>query len=49
MVRNLDVAQIVPQHGKAFVGRESIDQFLAWLERLECGVDLMGPQDYSAA
>jgi len=49
MIRALDVAQIVPQHGKPFVGQEMIGQFLDWLEHLECGVDLMGPQDYSIA
>lgn len=32
---------IVPQHGTAFVGKEQINQFLDWIETLECGVDLM--------
>lgn len=49
MVRTLDVAQIVPQHGKRFVGQESINAFLGWLENLSCGVDLLTPQDYSLA
>jgi len=47
MIRTLDVAQIVPQHGRRFVGAQMIGQFLDWLEQLECGVDLMTQQDYS--
>lgn len=44
MVRELNVDMIVPQHGLPFAGRQVIDEFLAWLEALECGVDLMtGP------
>ncbi|OEC33841.1 Metallo-beta-lactamase superfamily protein [Pseudomonas cuatrocienegasensis] len=46
MVRELDVAMIVPQHGRPFVGQAMIDAFLQWIEQLECGLDLMGPEDY---
>ena len=46
MVRSLDVEMIVPQHGAPFRGPEMIDRFLSWMESLECGVDLMGPDDY---
>lgn len=49
MVRSLDVAQIVPQHGKRFVGKVVIEQFLGWLEQLECGVDLVKQTDYSVS
>jgi flavorubredoxin len=43
-VRALDVEVLVPQHGLRFAGREMVGRFLDWLERLECGVDLMtGP------
>ena len=41
MVRTMDVEMIVPQHGTPFVGKEQINQFLDWIETLECGTDLM--------
>ncbi|MBJ3773964.1 MBL fold metallo-hydrolase, partial [Klebsiella pneumoniae] len=28
------------------VGPEMISAFLYWIENLECGLDLMGPEDY---
>lgn len=40
-VRALDVEMMVPQHGKAFVGKDKVNAFLDWFERLECGVDLL--------
>ena len=46
MVREMDVAMVVPQHGRPFVGAEMINAFLYWIENLECGMDLMGPEDY---
>ena len=46
MVREMDVAMIVPQHGRPFIGAEMINAFLYWIENLECGMDLMGPEDY---
>ena len=46
-VRQLDVEMIVPQHGTAFVGKEMINQFLDWIEGLECGVDLMNEYVFS--
>lgn len=46
MVRSMDVAMIVPQHGRPFVGQDMINAFLNWIENLECGIDLMGPDDY---
>jgi flavorubredoxin len=45
MVRELDPAWIVPQHGLPLRGA-AIADFLAWLENLECGSDLLGPADY---
>lgn len=45
-VRGLDVEMIVPQHGKAFVGKEMINQFLDWISNLECGVDLVSTSTY---
>ncbi|MBS1159985.1 MAG: Beta-lactamase-like protein [Proteobacteria bacterium] len=47
MVRQLDIEQIVPQHGSRFVGAAAIRDFLAWVENLECGVDLMSQANYS--
>ncbi len=41
MVRTMDVEMIVPQHGTPFIGKEQINQFLDWIETLQCGVDLM--------
>ncbi|SPL68910.1 oxygen-binding di-iron domain-containing protein [Acinetobacter stercoris] len=41
MVRNMDIDMIVPQHGKPFVGKNMVNQFLDWIENLQCGIDLM--------
>ncbi len=46
MVRQLDIEQIVPQHGARFVGRQAVQDFIAWVEGLECGVDLMTQNNY---
>lgn len=41
MVRQLDVEMIAPQHGAFFVGRRMVADLLAWLDELECGIDLL--------
>jgi flavorubredoxin len=41
MARTLDVEIIAPQHGALFRGKAMIERFYAWLEQLECGVDLL--------
>ncbi|TBU85166.1 oxygen-binding di-iron domain-containing protein [Phytopseudomonas dryadis] len=46
MVRDMDVAMVVPQHGRPFFGQEMISAFLHWIENLECGLDLLGQDDY---
>lgn len=46
MVRNLDIESIVPQHGRAFVGKLMVNQFISWVENLECGIDLMNQSNY---
>lgn len=46
MVRELDPEWIVPQHGLPLKGRAVISDFLDWVERLACGVDLMTPAHY---
>ncbi|WMS85747.1 MBL fold metallo-hydrolase [Pleionea litopenaei] len=45
MVREMKVSMIVPQHGRPFKG-EQMQQFLDWIENLECGVDLLTEQSY---
>lgn len=47
MVRELDPLMVVPQHGLPFRG-EQIGQMLDWLYHLDCGIDLLGAQDYRA-
>lgn len=47
MVRELGAEMIVPQHGLPMKG-EAMADFLAWLENLECGIDLMGRADFRA-
>jgi flavorubredoxin len=46
MVRELDVDMIVPQHGRPFVGKEIIGQFLDWFGELKCGIDLIDQASY---
>jgi flavorubredoxin len=46
MVRKLEIEQIVPQHGNRFIGRKAVKDFIDWIEQLECGVDLMGQNNY---
>ncbi len=41
MIRGLDIEIIAPQHGAIFKGKEMVEQFIAWCERLQCGVDLI--------
>ncbi len=45
MVRELDIAMIVPQHGAPMAGA-AVKEFIDWAEGLACGIDLMGPGDY---
>jgi len=46
MVRQLDIEQIVPQHGARFAGRQAVQDFISWVEGVECGVDLMTQNAY---
>ncbi len=46
MVRQLDIEQIVPQHGARFIGKKAVADFISWVEELECGVDLMTQESY---
>ncbi len=47
MARQLDIEMIVPQHGRSFKGKEVIGQFIDWVEKLECGLDLMDQSNYT--
>jgi flavorubredoxin len=46
MVRALDIESIVPQHGRSFIGKPMVNQFISWVENLECGMDLMTQANY---
>lgn len=46
MIRKLDVEMIVPQHGAPFKGKAMIEQFLQWVENLECGIDNLQSSHY---
>jgi flavorubredoxin len=45
MVRQLDISMIVPQHGRALIGK-AITEFLDYIENLECGIDLFTQENY---
>ncbi|MFO0444088.1 MAG: MBL fold metallo-hydrolase [Betaproteobacteria bacterium] len=45
MVRGLPIRLIVPQHG-APLGGAAVADFIAWVEQLDCGIDLMSERDY---
>ncbi len=47
MIRNLDIEIIAPQHGAVFKGKDMVEKFINWIERLECGVDLMSEKNYT--
>ena len=46
MVRPLDIAMIVPQHGNRIEGRQMVARFIDWVENLSCGADLMAQENY---
>ncbi len=46
MVRDLDIGAIVPQHGRPFIGKKMVSTFIAWVESLQCGIDLMTQENY---
>jgi flavorubredoxin len=46
MARSLPIRLIVPQHG-APIGGAAVGEFIAWVEQLECGIDLMSQRDYT--
>ncbi|MBI5258404.1 MAG: FprA family A-type flavoprotein [Burkholderiales bacterium] len=45
MVAPLPIDMIVPQHGAPLAGA-AVAEFIQWVRTLQCGVDLMGPQNY---
>lgn len=46
MVRKMDVESIVPQHGRMFKGKKMVNEFLDWIEALDCGIDLLTQDNY---
>jgi len=46
MVRQMDVEAIVPQHGRIFKGKKMVNEFLDWIESLDCGIDLLTQDNY---
>jgi len=46
MVRSLEIDAIVPQHGRPFIGKKIVNEFINWIEHLECGLDLFTQQNY---
>ena len=46
MVRTLDIAMLVPQHGAPIEGRAAISDFFDWVESLMCGIDLFDDRAY---
>jgi flavorubredoxin len=47
-VRKLDIAMMVPQHGRIFRG-DDVKRFLDWFDALEVGVAIPGPHPNAAA
>lgn len=47
MIRQLDVEMIIPQHGRPFMGKEMVNNFLDWFENLKCGIDLVTQKLYT--
>jgi flavorubredoxin len=45
MVRGLEISMIVPQHGRALEGA-AIDEFIDYIENLQCGLDLFTQNNY---
>jgi len=46
MVSRLPISMIVPQHGAPLVGA-AVSEFIAWVQTLDCGIDLMTQEHYS--
>ena len=46
MVRQMDIAMLVPQHGAPIMGPKAIGDFFDWIENLMCGIDLFDDRAY---
>lgn len=46
MACTLDIEWIVPQHGPSFRGKAMVARFIAWVESLACGIDLLTQDHY---
>ena len=47
MAATLDLEWMIPQHGRAFKGKEAIQAFLNWIAHLRCGVDILTQANYA--
>ena len=45
MVAKVPIDMIVPQHGRAFIGK-AVPQLIRWISELQCGIDLMTEANY---
>lgn len=43
--RRLAIEMIVPQHGPPIAGKDNISRFIAWVETLTCGSDLLADEE----
>jgi flavorubredoxin len=41
MVRPLEIDALAPQHGAMLMEKEHVERFIAWVEALSCGIDLI--------
>jgi flavorubredoxin len=46
MVRKLDLEWVIPQHGRPFKGKATITKFIDWIDKLQCGLDLLTQNNY---
>jgi len=46
MVREIEIEAIVPQHGRPFIGKAMVNEFINWIEGLQCGLDLFTRDHY---
>jgi flavorubredoxin len=46
MVASGEIAMLVPQHGRFFVGKRVLNVFLEWIESLSCGIDRFDQGNY---
>jgi flavorubredoxin len=45
MASGMDISMIVPQHGRALVGK-AVPEFIRWVSELQCGIDPVTQANY---